>query len=113
MELLRLYLETLLLKFLFYGFHRKDIDYLKFICGYLITLCSIILLLSTSKTSCASKSLVWVWGVTTGLGYTEEGSSSSEPRKVVRFVSAKDDKKLKEVKPEIETPAAIKRTLGA
>ena len=49
----------------------------------------------------------------TGLGYTEEGSSSSEPRKVVRFVSAKDDKKLKEVKPEIETPAAIKRTLGA
>ena len=66
-ELLRLYLETLLLKFLFYGFHRKYFDYLKFICGYLITLCSIILLLSISKTGCASKSLVSVWGVTLGM----------------------------------------------
>jgi len=37
---------------------------LKFICGYLITLCSIILLLIIFKTGCASKSLLWVWGVT-------------------------------------------------
>ena len=47
--------------FCFYGSHGKDIDYLKFICGYLITLCCIILMLSISKTGCASKSLVWVW----------------------------------------------------
>ena len=31
----------------------------------------------------------------TGLGYTEEGSSSSEPKKEVRFVSAKNEEKLK------------------
>ena len=60
---LRLYLETLL-KFLFYGFHRKDFDGLKYICGYLITLYSIILVLIIYKTSHVSKSLVWVWGVT-------------------------------------------------
>ena len=47
------------------------------------------------------------------LGYIKEGSSSSEPRKEVRFVSAKNDEKLKEVKPEIETPAAVKRTICA
>ena len=39
----------------------------------------------------------------TGLGYTGEGSSSSEPKKEIRFVSTKNDKKLKEVKPETET----------
>ena len=61
---LRLYLETLLLKFLFNGFHRKDFDGLKYFCGYLITLCSIILLLVIYKTGRASKSFVWVWGVT-------------------------------------------------
>ena len=48
-----------------------------------------------------------------GLGYTEDGSSSSEPKKEVRFVSAKNEEKLKEVKPEIETPAVVKRTIGA
>ena len=45
--------------------------------------------------------------------YTGEGSSSSEPKKEVRFVLAKNDEKLKEVKHEIETPAAVKRTIGA
>ena len=49
----------------------------------------------------------------TGLGYTGEGSSSSKPKKEVRFVSAKNEEKLKEVKPEIETPTAVKRTIGA
>ena len=37
----------------------------------------------------------------TCLGYTREGSSSSKPKKEVRFVSAKNDEKLKEVKPEL------------
>ena len=49
----------------------------------------------------------------TGLGYTGEGSSSSEPKKEIWFVLAKNDKKLKEVKPETETPAVFKRTVGA
>ena len=49
----------------------------------------------------------------TGLGYTGEGSSSSELKKEVRFVSTKNEEKLKEVKPEIETPAVVKRTIGA
>ena len=49
----------------------------------------------------------------TGLGYTGEGSSSSKPKKEVRFISAKNDEKLKEVKPEIETPAVVKRIIGA
>ena len=48
-----------------------------------------------------------------GLGYTGEESSSSEPKKEVKFVSAKNEEKLKEVKPKIKTHAAIKRTLGA
>ena len=48
-----------------------------------------------------------------GLGYTGEGSSSSEPRKQVRFMSAKNEEKLKEIKHEIETPAVVKRTIGA
>ena len=47
------------------------------------------------------------------LGYTEEGSSSSEPKKEIRFISAQNDEKLKEVKPETETPAVVKRTIGA
>ena len=49
----------------------------------------------------------------TSLGYSGEGSSSSEPKKEVNFVSAKNIEKLKEVKPEIETPAIVKRTIGA
>ena len=48
-----------------------------------------------------------------GLGHTGEGSSISEPKKEARFISAKNEEKLKEVMPEIETPAAIKRTIGA
>ena len=49
----------------------------------------------------------------TGLGYTGEGSSSSEPKKEVKFVSAKNEEKLKEVKFEIETLAVVKKTIGA
>ena len=49
----------------------------------------------------------------TGLGYIGEGSSSKEPKKEVRFVLAKNEKKLKEVKPEIEILAVVKRTIGA
>ena len=60
-------------------------------------------MLSSQKSSCDK----------TGLGYTREGSSSSKPKKEVRFISAKNEKKHKEVKPEIETPVAVKRTIGA
>ena len=49
----------------------------------------------------------------TSLSYTGEGSSGSEPKKEVRFVSAKNVEKLKEVKPEIETPVVANRTVGA
>ena len=49
----------------------------------------------------------------TSLGYTGEGSSNSELKKEIRFVSAKNDEKLKEVKPETETPAVVKRNIGA
>ena len=49
----------------------------------------------------------------TGLGYIREGSSSSKPKKEVKFVSAKNEEKLKEVKPEIETPAIVKKTISA
>ena len=49
----------------------------------------------------------------TSLGYIGDGSSSNEPKKEVRFVPAKNEEKLKEVKPEIETPTAVKRTIGA
>ena len=49
----------------------------------------------------------------TGLGYTKEGSSSSEPKKEVKFVSAKNEEKLKEVELEIETPAVVKKTISA
>ena len=47
------------------------------------------------------------------MGYTGEGSSSSEPKKEVRFVSTKNEEKLKEAKPEIETDAFVKRTISA
>ena len=49
----------------------------------------------------------------TGLSYTGEGSSSSEPKKEVKFVSAKNIEKLKEMKLEFETFAIVKRTIGA
>ena len=49
----------------------------------------------------------------TGLGYTGEGSSSNEPKKEVRFEVAKNVEKLKEVKPEIETPVIANKTVGA
>ncbi|XP_050257970.1 uncharacterized protein LOC126703097 [Quercus robur] len=49
----------------------------------------------------------------TSLGYTKEGSSSSESKKEVKFISAKNEEKLKEMKPRIETPAVVKRTIGA
>ena len=49
----------------------------------------------------------------TGLGYTGEGSLSSEPKKEVKFVSAKNEEKLKEVKPKIETPTIVKKIIGA
>ena len=61
---LRLYLETIVKVFVSMDFIGKILMDFKFICGYLITLCSIILLLIISKTDCASKSLLWVWGVT-------------------------------------------------
>ena len=48
-----------------------------------------------------------------GLGYTGEGSSSNEPKKEVKFVSAKNEEKLKEMKPKIETPTVVKKTIGA
>ena len=47
------------------------------------------------------------------MGYTGEGSSSSKPKKEVKFVSTKSVKKLKEVKSEIETLVVVKRTIGA
>ena len=50
--------------FFFMDFIGKILMDLKFICGYLITLYSIILLLIISKIGCTSKSLLWVWGVT-------------------------------------------------
>ena len=49
----------------------------------------------------------------TGLGYTGEGSSSSKPKKELRFVLAKNEEKLKEVKPKIETLAVVERSIGA
>ena len=49
----------------------------------------------------------------TDLGYTEEGSSSSKPKKEVKFISAKNEEKLKEVKLEIETATVVKKTIGA
>ena len=49
----------------------------------------------------------------TGLGYTSEGSSSSEPKKKVRFVSTKNLEKPKVEKLEIKTPAIAKKTISA
>ena len=42
-----------------------------------------------------------------GLGYTGDGSSSSEPKKEMKFVSAKNVEK-----PKIETSVVAKRTIG-
>ena len=59
----------------------------------------------------------------TGLGYIGEGSSSSEPKKEVRFVLAKNVEKPKGEKPKVEkpkvekpkveTPVGAKRIVGA
>ena len=38
---------------------------------------------------------------------------SGKPKKEVKFVSTKNEEKLKEVKPEIETPIVVKKTIGA
>ena len=46
------------------------------------------------------------------LGYTDEGSSSSEPKKEVMFESAKNIEKSKVEKPKIETHVVAKRTIG-
>ena len=43
----------------------------------------------------------------TGLGYTNEGSSSGKPRKEMKFVLAKDVKKL-----EIKIPIVEKKDIG-
>ena len=40
----------------------------------------------------------------TDLGYTGEGSSSSEPKKEVKFVLAKNVEKPKVEKPKVEKP---------
>ena len=47
------------------------------------------------------------------MGYTGERSSSSKPKKEVKFILAKNEEKLKEVKLEIKTPAVVKKTIGA
>ena len=47
-----------------------------------------------------------------GLGYTGDGSSSSEPKKEMKFVSAKNVEKPKVEKPKIETSVVAKRTIG-
>ena len=47
-----------------------------------------------------------------GLGYISEGSSSSEPKKEVRFVLAKNIEKSKVEKLEIEKLVVAKRTIG-
>ena len=47
----------------------------------------------------------------TSLGYTGERSSSSEPKKEVRFVSTKNIEKPKVEK--LKTLAVAKRTIGA
>ena len=49
----------------------------------------------------------------TSLGYTGEGSLSSEPKKEVRFISAKNIEKPKVEKPKIETLVVAKRTIVA
>ena len=48
----------------------------------------------------------------TDLGYIGERSSSSEPKKEVRFVLAKNVEKSQVEKPKIETSAVVKRTIG-
>ena len=54
----------------------------------------------------------------TNLGYTDEGSSSNEPKKEVRFMLTKNVKKPKGEKPKVEKPkiktsVIAKRTVGA
>ena len=55
--------------------------------------------------------------VKTGLGYTGERSSSSEPKKEVKFMLAKNVEKPKVEKPQmektkVEIPIVVKRTIG-
>ena len=47
----------------------------------------------------------------TGLGYTSEESSSSEPKKEVKFVLAKNVEKPKVEKPKVEILVVAKRTI--
>ena len=49
----------------------------------------------------------------TSLGYTDEGSSNSEPKKEVRSVLAKNVEKPKVEKPKVEMLAVVKRTIGS
>ena len=48
----------------------------------------------------------------TGLGYTGEGSSSSRPKKEVKFVLEKNVEKPKVEKLKIETPVTAKKTIS-
>ena len=48
-----------------------------------------------------------------GLGYTNEGSLSNEPKKEVRFILAKNVEKSKVEKPEIEIHVVAKRNTNA
>ena len=48
----------------------------------------------------------------TSLGYIGEGSLSSDPKKEVRFVLAKNVEKPKVEKPKVETPVVSKRTIA-
>ena len=52
-----------------------------------------------------------------GLSYTGDGSSSSGPKKEMKFVSSKNvekpkAEKLKVEKPKVEIPTVVKRTIG-
>ena len=48
----------------------------------------------------------------TSLGYIDEGNTTSEPMKEMKFVSAKNVEKPKVEKPKIGTPDVAKRTIG-
>ena len=48
----------------------------------------------------------------TGLGYTDEGSSSSGPKKEVKFMLTKNVEKTKVEKPKVEIPIVKKKVIG-
>ena len=48
----------------------------------------------------------------TGLGYIDEGSSSSGPKKEVKFMSTKNVEKTKVEKPKVEIPTVKKKVIG-